>query len=591
MDAARKKANKELEGIEKRIRREYESAKDDMTQKWLGYMERAEERIASAQRKYDAISSDKTASLDDIKKARKDLESIKTSVTLRDERYRAVVDGFTDRLANVNSIAISYANDSIPSLYTIGYNQAGNDMQAIGMSFTLYNEDVVKNLMKQGDVKFPAKKLDIPKDKRWNTKQINSAVLQGILQGESMDKIANRIYPIVDRNANAAIRSARTLVTGVENKGRLDSYRRMEESGVVLKKVWMATPDGRTRDLHLSMDGQEVDISEPFVDGDGNELDYPGDPSAAPESVYNCRCSMITHIIGFTSPTTGELTEVDYDGIDRQTMHEAQIDAEREERRGADTVAGSGVGSGQSYRAFASGEDANKYFGQRPEISLRRENREEYDRMREEYENSPYYKWRDGLTGEQAASIGAYSGDAYSGINGLLRHEMTEKMVDAWNETEQISIQDMISNITGAIDAFELNDGIKVYRTCENDVLRNLNLEVGSMFHDDGFGSTSTLSQKVASGDIVMEINVPPGKGRGAWINPLSGAQDEEYEFLLQRGSDYRVRAISKVGEDTVVELDLVGNTIHDYSYATKEEVIKLWKENGTYDEFNAKRI
>jgi hypothetical protein len=201
--------------------------------------------------------------------------------------------------------------------------------------------------------------------------------------------------------------------------------------------------------------------------------------------------------------------------------------------------------------------------------------------MREAYENSMFGSWNNSLTMDETVSIGAYSGDAYSGINGLLRHCMTKKMVESWNSTEAHSLQNMIQNIDSAISRFDLKSPIKVYRTCEKDVLRNLKLEPGSTFHDDGFVSTSVISEKVASGNIVMEINVPAGKGHGAWINPLSGAQDEEWEFLLQRGSDFRVRSIDNRGDDTVVRLDLLGHTTTDYSYATKEEVIALWRENG----------
>ena len=237
--------------------------------------------------------------------------------------------------------------------------------------------------------------------------------------------------------------------------------------------------------------------------------------------------------------------------------------------------------SGDNYTAFKNGESATEFFGQRPERSLRRTDRELYNQMREAYENSMFGSWNNNLSMDEVASIGAYSGDAYSGINGLLRHCMTEKMVDSWNSTEARSLQDMIQNIDSAISQFDLKSPIKVYRTCEKDVLRNLKLEPGSTFHDDGFVSTSVISEKVASGNIVMEINVPAGKGHGAWINPLSGAQDEEWEFLLQRGSDFQVQSVDSRGDDTVVRLDLLGHTTTDYSYATKEEVIALWRENG----------
>ena len=52
--------------------------------------------------------------------------------------------------------------------------------------------------------------------------------------------------------------------------------------------------------------------------------------------------------------------------------------------------------------------------------------------------------------------------------------------------------------------------------------------------------------RKQASGNIFMEISVPKGQGVGAWVNPLSG-KPEEYEFLLNRGTDFLVTDIGPV--------------------------------------------
>ena len=243
------------------------------------------------------------------------------------------------------------------------------------------------------------------------------------------------------------------------------------------------------------------------------------------------------------------------------------------------------------YKQFESGEAANGYFGQRPPRSLRRENREEYDRLRAEYESSAFGTWSSGLTGDEQASIANYSGDAYSGINGLLRKQMTEKMVDAWDANERLGVRGMINNLDSAIERFELKDPIRVYRTCERDVLESLKAQSGATFRDNGYVSTSALSKKVASGNVVMEIDVPPGVGHGAWINPLSGAEDEEYEFLMPRGSEFKVKGVSERDGDTVIRMEFIGSQKQPIVFATREEVIDRWKRLGIYDEDMAKKI
>lgn len=57
-----------------------------------------------------------------------------------------------------------------------------------------------------------------------------------------------------------------------------------------IEDIWNATRDKRTRDWHRSMDGQKRQHGEPFKDGLGNLLRYPGDPRAPAETRINCRC-------------------------------------------------------------------------------------------------------------------------------------------------------------------------------------------------------------------------------------------------------------------------------------------------------------
>lgn len=240
-------------------------------------------------------------------------------------------------------------------------------------------------------------------------------------------------------------------------------------------------------------------------------------------------------------------------------------------------------------KEFETGEAAGEYFGKRPDRSLRRTDREEYDRQLEYYKNqSPFGKWDEALEAKESTSISNYCADDYSAINGLARHQMTKKQVQSWNAVSNQTIEEMIENISSGISKFELPEDIKVFRTCENDVLENLKKKVGSTFHDDGFVSTSVIREKQASGNIFMEITVPKGQGVGAWVSPLSG-KPEEYEFLLDRGTDFVVTDIAQDGADTVIRMKVTGNTKRAWSYATKEEVIEQWKRKGIYDEDSTK--
>jgi SPP1 gp7 family putative phage head morphogenesis protein len=137
----------------------------------------------------------------------------------------------------------------------------------------------------------------------WNKQKLTSALTQGILQGESIPKIAKRFRDVADMDYKQSIRTARTSMTSAQNGGRQDSFIRAKDMGINQKKQWLATIDDRTRHEHRLLDGQRVDIEEPFR-VEGYEILYPADPSAEPEMVYNCRCTMVTMFDGYDKKIT-----------------------------------------------------------------------------------------------------------------------------------------------------------------------------------------------------------------------------------------------------------------------------------------------
>ena len=61
--------------------------------------------------------------------------------------------------------------------------------------------------------------------------------------------------------------------------------------------------------------------------------------------------------------------------------------------------------------------------------------------------------------------------------------------------------------------------------------------------------------------------------------------QPDEHEFLLQRGTEFTVRGVSKVGDSYTIKMDVTGREPQDFQYATKEQVIERWKRLGIYEE------
>jgi hypothetical protein len=111
---------------------------------------------------------------------------------------------------------------------------------------------------------------------------------------------ADKIDTMVRAFRNRALRWRGDMIGRTEaltaiNAGRDEAMRQVVASGSVsgnlVQAQWRTILDGRERDWHATMDGQTVPWGQSFIDGLGNRLAFPGDPSAPAETRINCRCS------------------------------------------------------------------------------------------------------------------------------------------------------------------------------------------------------------------------------------------------------------------------------------------------------------
>ena len=286
--------DQKLEEMEKRLSAIYSRAEKEIGERWKEYLVEAQAEIDELQKAYDLAK--KGGDPKEIRKAGIKLSKAKRNRTLMNNRFKDLTERTAAELSNVNKTALAYINGQLPEVYSINYNVLAPTVDGVGgYSFALVDADTVKNLATTDKSLLPYKELDEKKDIRWNVKKMNAEVLQGIVQGEPMDRIASRLSKVIGMDETAAIRNARTMVTGAENKGRQDSYARAEADGIIMQKEWLATNDGRTRHSHAVLDGAIVDQDKKFDNG----LMYPGDPSGRPEEVYNCRCTLVAKVNGF----------------------------------------------------------------------------------------------------------------------------------------------------------------------------------------------------------------------------------------------------------------------------------------------------
>jgi SPP1 gp7 family putative phage head morphogenesis protein len=129
------------------------------------------------------------------------------------------------------------------------------------------------------------------------TYSLKQEIVQGLILGESYQKVAKRLQDKFEGDAAKAVKVAQTESHRIKNAGRFDSMQYAQAKGINLKKRWVSTLDKKTRKRHQTLDGQQIGLEEPFKSG-GAEAMYPGSFGVASQDI-NCRCTYISVIEGY----------------------------------------------------------------------------------------------------------------------------------------------------------------------------------------------------------------------------------------------------------------------------------------------------
>ena len=286
-----------LRNLEKRISAEYKRAEQEVEAKLNDYLQRFAKK--------DEI---KRKALENGLITQQEYDQWRLGQIMIGKRWQEMRDSLAEDFTNAAAIAKSIAYGYMPDVYALNHNYGTFQVEQgslLDTSYTLYDRNTVEFLFNDNNTFYhgPGRKItdriNQGLQEAWDKKQVQSVMMQAILQGESIGKIATRLANTVgDSDRKAAIRNARTMTTGVQNAGRIASYDRAKAMGIDVQKQWLATLDGRTRHWHRSLDGESVDNDKPFKN-DFGEIMFPGDPAAHPANIYNCRCTLIANIKGF----------------------------------------------------------------------------------------------------------------------------------------------------------------------------------------------------------------------------------------------------------------------------------------------------
>lgn len=305
-DAGHKATDKLIEEMERKLSKEYAQAEREVKAKVDDYFRRFEIKDQKWQEWVE--NGERTEA---------QYKQWRTQQMAQGKRWTALKEQIAADYQNANKIARSTIDGYMPEVYAVNHNYGVYQIEHSGKietSLTLYDGQTVERMMRDDPEMLPPPGKEVSKAiargdaERWSRQKLQSVMTQGILQGESIPKLATRLAVAVgESNRKAAIRNARTMATNAQNAGRYDSYRRARDMGIDLTIEWQATLDDRTRHDHRMLHGQRRDVDEPF-EVDGIEILYPaqlkGASSDIPQQmIWNCRCTLLAWVKGFEGET------------------------------------------------------------------------------------------------------------------------------------------------------------------------------------------------------------------------------------------------------------------------------------------------
>lgn len=395
---------------------------------------------------------------------------------------------------------------------------------------------------------------------------LNTVLLEGLTAGNSAQAMAQEIT----ESMNVSIQRAKTLVrtetTYVCNQADLHAYAEAE----ITAYRYCATLDMRTSRACRALDGKEFETAEAVV-GSNYPPMHPNcrsvtRPAIGQEELARMERWARDPVTGKGVKVPADMTYAQWRGMQAETYGETLEERAKgvtPDRKGAEgdkkkrlkvakTVDKDDIIKAEihavTYRSFSSGDEVNEFFyfdSEKRGILAKNK--------------SIYGKWASNLEQGQRIAIGDYCADAYCDINNYWRKH------GEWADINEERVMEQTALIDKAIQDFELKEPIKVYRAVKleefEQYLDDIQTLVGTEYTDPAFMSTSPFRGSSAiNKECIMELFIPAGKGRGAYINDFSGFKNSEYEFLLARNSRFKVLSAEKTEDKLILKMEMITN-------------------------------
>lgn len=230
-------------------------------------------------------------------------EIIGSLVSFDQTNFRAVIAIQSNSLRLIRQFTTEQRN-AVRAALTDGISrglnprrQAINFRGAIGLTERQMRSIInFRTLLEQRDRDVLNRRL---RDRRFDPTVIRAIRDNTPLTVGQIDKMVDRYRQRMIRHRSEVI--ARTEALRSVHEGSNEMWFQAVESGRVtpasISREWVTATDERVRGSHRTMHNQIRGLQELFVSGNGNFLQYPGDPNAPADETIQCRCSLATHLI------------------------------------------------------------------------------------------------------------------------------------------------------------------------------------------------------------------------------------------------------------------------------------------------------
>lgn len=217
--------------------------------------------------------------------------------TFRGKEWNKQREELAEILYETNVLCAQDMNDCIDDIFIDSYNRqsyATEKHYLRNVGLILLTPVILNQMKKAHTVNLPYKSVNKAKDMAWNLKRIQNEFTNATIVGKDIVAVVkNAVVGLSHRGLSGIETVIDYSLRGVQALGEYESMVDAQRKGIDLQKQWLATLDTHTRDTHQELDGQIRDLQDPF-EVDEYEIMYPREPSAPPEMIINCRCTMKT---------------------------------------------------------------------------------------------------------------------------------------------------------------------------------------------------------------------------------------------------------------------------------------------------------